>query len=85
MKVQVGDLVQLSQQGLFQLDPYLVVESCKYGNIKCRNLITGGEWTIHWKHVRPLTEENIEEAHRIHEARMKQVQEEMNKFLDKFK
>jgi hypothetical protein len=85
MKIQIGDLVQLSQQGLFQLDPYLVVEGCKYGNIKCRNLITGGEWTIHWKDVRPLTEENIEEARRSLEDRKKQMHEEMNNFLDKFK
>jgi hypothetical protein len=86
MKVQVGDLVQiLDKAGVPEVDPYLVIGGCKYGNIKCRNLVTGTEWTSHWKHVRPLTEENIEEAHRILEDRKKKMHEEMNNFLDKFK
>ena len=88
MKVQIGDLVQLQHQGyqgLWKIDPYLVVKVSSSRNIKCRNLATGGEWTIHQKYIRPLTEENIEEAHRIHEARMKKIHEEMNNFLDKFK
>ena len=91
MKVQIGDLVQILDrtgvyQGLWQVDPYLVIGDCDgFGNLHCRNLVTGSEWTAHWKHLRPLKEENVEEAHRTLEARKKQMHEEMNNFLDKFK
>ena len=88
MKVQVGDLVQLQHQGYqgsWQIDPYLVVKVYSSRNIKCCNLATGGEWTINQKYIRPLTEENIEEAHRTLEDRKKKMHEEMNNFLDKFK
>ena len=71
MKVQIGDLAQiLDKEGVPEVDPYLVIGGCDgFGNLHCQNLVTGAEWTCHWRHLRPLTKENIEEAHRIHEAR----------------
>ena len=91
MKVQIGDLVQILDKtgvyrDLWQVDPYLVIGDCDgFGNLHCRNLVTGSERAAHWKHLRPLKEENIEEARRSLEDRKKQVHEEMNSFLDKFK
>ena len=91
MKVQIGDLVQILDKagvyhGLWQVDPYLVIGGCDgFGNLHCQNLVTGSERTAHWKHLRPLKEENIEEARRSFENRKKQMHEEMNNFLDKFK
>ena len=88
MKIQIGDLVQiLDKWGVAEVDPYLVIgDGDSFGNLHCRNLVTGVEYSIaDWRYLRPLTEENIEEAHRIHEATRKQMHEEMNNFLDKFK
>tara|TARA_R100000030_G_scaffold96083_1_gene83971 strand:- start:380 stop:646 length:267 start_codon:yes stop_codon:yes gene_type:complete len=88
MKVQIGDLVQILDrtgvyQGLWLPDPYIIVESSRY--IKCRSLKTGTDANRLLYEVRLFTEENIEEAHRSFEDRKKQVHEEMNNFLDKFK
>ena len=88
MKVQIGDLVQIldrtgAYQGLWLPDPYIIVERSRY--IKCRSLKTDTTTNRLLREVRPLTEENIEEAHRNLEARKKQMHEEMNNFLDKFK
>ena len=86
MREQIGDLVQVYHQGLFQLDPYLLVEIIHdRWQVKCLNLVTGETWITSRECIRPLTEENIEEAHRTLEARKKKMHEEMNNFLDKFK
>lgn len=88
MKVQIGDLVQILDrtgvyQGLWLPDPYIIVERSRY--IKCRSLKTDTTASRLLWEVRPLTEENIEEARRSLEDRKKQIEEEMNNFFDKFK
>ena len=88
MKVQIGDLVQILDrtgvyQGLWLPDPYIIVKCGRY--IKCRSLKTATESNRLLREVRPLTEENIEEARRCFESRKKQIEEETNNFLDKFK